>query len=92
MQIAGCTDYRWQRRVDGRLREAVATVRKEKAVNTVVRIAVQALLFVLAVVVFFLGLGIGLALNPALGTLLWITSGAIVVLNLVWIVKGLRRT
>ncbi len=78
--------------MDGRLREAVATVRKEKAVNTAVRIAVQALLFVLAVVVFFLGLGIGLALNPALGTLLWITSGAIVVLNLVWIVKGLRRT
>ena len=78
--------------MDGRLCEAVAIVGKDKFVNTAVRIAVQALLFVLAVVVFFLGLGIGLALNPALGTLLWIVSGAIVVLNLIWIVKGLRRT
>jgi hypothetical protein len=76
--------------VDGRLCEAVAIVGKDKFVNTAVRIAVQALLFVLAVVVFFLGLGIGLALNPALGTALWIASGAIIVLNIIWIVKAGR--
>ena len=78
--------------MDGRLCEAVAIVGKDKFVNTAVRIAVQILLFVVAVVVFFLGLGIGLALNSTLGTLLWIVSAAIVVLNIVWIVKGLRRS
>ena len=49
------------------------------AMKTVaVRIAAHVLLFVLAVVVFFLGLGVGLALNPALGTLLWIVAVGLV--------------
>ena len=78
--------------MDGRLCEAVAIVGKDKFVNTAVRIAVHVLLFILAVVVFYLGLGVGLALNPALGTLLWIVSGAIVVLNLIWIVKARKAS
>ena len=77
--------------MDGRLCEAVAIVGKDKAVNIVLRVVAHVLLFVLAVGVFFLGLGIGLALNPALGTALWIASGAIVVLNVLWIVKAQKK-
>ena len=54
------------------------------------RVAVHVLLFLLAFVVFFLGLGVGLAFNPTLGTALWIASGVIVILNIVWIVKSLN--
>ena len=36
-----------------------------------VKIAAQVLLFVLAVVVFYLGLGVGLQINPTLGSILW---------------------
>ncbi len=76
--------------MDGRFGEAVEIVRGEITVRTAVRIAVQVLLFMLAVVVFFLGLGVGLALNPTLGTALWIASGAIAILNIIWIVKSLN--
>ena len=53
-----------------------------------VRIAAHALLFLLAVVVFYLGLGLGLQLNPILGTLLWVVAGSIVALNLLWILRS----
>lgn len=56
---------------------------------TTVRVITHALLFVLAVVIFFLGLGVGLALNSTLGSILWIVAGGIAVLNLIWIVKGM---
>ena len=59
--------------------------------NSVVRIVAHVLLFLLAFVVFFLGLGVGLALNPTIGTALWIGAGAIVVLNVLWIVKSMNR-
>ena len=49
--------------------------------------AVHALLFVIAVVVFFLGLGLGLQYNPNLGTLLWIAAVAIAGLNLLWMFR-----
>ena len=52
------------------------------------KMAVHALLFVVAVVVFFLGLGIGLQYNANLGTLLWIAASAIVALNVVWIFRS----
>ena len=55
--------------------------------TTLIRTTAHALLFVLAVAVFYLGLGIGLQFNPILGTLLWIVSGAIVVLNIAWIMR-----
>ena len=50
----------------------------------IVRIAAHALLFLLAVVVFYLGLGLGLSFNPLLGSLLWLAAGTIVALNLFW--------
>ena len=54
------------------------------------QIIVHVLLFVLAVVVFYFGLGVGLQFNPALGTLLWLIAAAIVILNLLWIVRSRR--
>ena len=59
-------------------------------IATKVRTAAQALLFVLAVVVFYLGLGVGLQFNPALGSVLWFVAAAIVALDLVWIVRSRR--
>ena len=57
---------------------------------TIVRIVAHILLFAVAVVVFYLGLGVGLALNPALGTLLWIIAAGLAALNLYWIVRRRR--
>ena len=50
--------------------------------------AAHVLLFVVAVVVFFLGLGVGLQYNPNLGTLIWITAGAIAALNVLWMFRS----
>ncbi len=52
---------------------------------TALRIVGHVGVFLLAVVVFYLGLGVGLAFNPLLGMLLWAVAGAIGVLNLKWI-------
>ena len=54
------------------------------------RIVVHVLLFVLAIVVFYFGLGVGLQFNPTLGTLLWLIAAAIVILNLFWIARSRR--
>lgn len=54
---------------------------------TVIRTTAHALLFVLAVAVFYLGLGIGLQFNPFLGTVLWILAGTIAALNIAWILR-----
>ena len=45
----------------------------------------------LAVVIFYLGLGIGLQFNPALGTGLWFVSGALFVGNLLWLILFLNK-
>jgi hypothetical protein len=66
---------------------------------TVVRIATHILLFGVAFGVFVFGLGMGLAVNPLAGTLLWVAAGAIgqypvfeeIVLNLAWIIKSFSR-
>ena len=55
-----------------------------------VRIAVHALLFLLAIVVLYLGLGVGLQFSPILGTLLWVAAAAIATLNILWIVRSSR--
>ena len=56
----------------------------------IAKIVAHVLLFVLAVVVFFFGLGVGLAFNPALGTLLWAAAAGIAGLNLLWILRSRR--
>lgn len=54
------------------------------------KVIVHTALFLTAIIVFFLGLGIGLQYNPQLGTALWIGAGILVVLNLVWILRRKR--
>ena len=45
---------------------------------------VNVLLFIVAGVLFFIGLGLGLQYSPSVGTALWIAAGVIVVLNVLW--------
>ena len=52
------------------------------------KVAVHILLFLLAVVVFYLGLGVGLQVSPILGTFLWIAAAVIAALNLFWILRS----
>ena len=55
------------------------------------KIVVHVLVFGAAVVVFYLGLGIGLAFNPIIGTVLWIVAAGIAVLNAFWILRSTGR-
>ena len=55
---------------------------------TILKAAAHLLLFFVAVVVFFLGLGIGLQVNSTLGTLLWLAAAAIMGANIVWLVRS----
>ena len=60
----------------------------------VLKIAVHAALFLVAIVVFYLGLGVGLQISPAWGYVLWGAALALVTLNILWIVRsmaGARR-
>jgi len=54
-------------------------------------VGLHALLFVLAVLVFYLGLGIGLAFSPLAGAALWLVAGAIALANVLWLVGTGRR-
>ncbi len=60
--------------------------------KTVVRVVVHVLLFVLAIAVFYLGLGIGLSYNPTIGTAMWGAAAMITGINLVWIMRWKRAT
>ena len=59
--------------------------------KTALMVFLHIAIFVAAFIIYTLGLGIGLAANPAIGTLLWIVAAAIGVGNLAWIVLSLRR-
>ena len=48
--------------------------------------------FLLAVIVFYLGLGVGLQLSPAWGTALWVAAAAIAALNVLWIIRRARKS
>ena len=57
----------------------------------ILRVVLHAAIVVAAFLIFTLGLGVGLALNPAAGMLLWLVAGLVAVGNVVWIVRGRRR-
>ena len=58
--------------------------------KTLLWILLHTFLFLGAVVVFYLGLGVGLALNATLGTAIWAVAGIILFGNLAWIVLRLK--
>ena len=53
-----------------------------------VKVAAHAALFLVAVVVFYLGLGVGLQVSPTWGTVLWVVAIAIALLNILWIIRS----
>ncbi len=55
------------------------------------RVTVHVLLFVLAIIVFYVGLGIGLQHNATIGSVLWFTAAAIAGLNLIWLMRWRRK-
>lgn len=57
----------------------------------ILRVILHVVIFAAAFLIFTLGLGVGLALNPAVGILLWLVAGLIAVGNAVWIVRVLQR-
>jgi hypothetical protein len=52
------------------------------------KIACHVLLFLAALVVFYIGLFMGLQVNTNVGTLLWLVSAGIVAANIFWIVRS----
>ena len=59
--------------------------------GTSIRVITHVLLFLAAILVFVFGTGLGLAVNPVLGTVLWLVAGAMVVLNVLWILRWRRN-
>ena len=57
----------------------------------IVRVLLHAAIFAAAFLIFTLGLGVGLALSPVVGTLLWLVAGLVAAANVIWIVRGRRR-
>ena len=57
----------------------------------VVRVCMHVFVFLVALVIFYFGLGVGLAVNPWLGTLLWILALAVAGLNLYVMLRRLAR-
>lgn len=55
--------------------------------STAMKTAAHLLLFLAAIVVFYLGLGVGLAVSPLWGTLLWVLAGSLIAVNLLWLVR-----
>ena len=55
------------------------------------KVAAHAALFLAAVVVFYLGLGVGLQVSPVGAYVLWVVAFAVVLLNVLWIIRrGIR--
>ena len=46
-------------------------------VRKTIGIGIHVLLFLAALAIFYFGLGVGLAFNPTLGTLLWVAARAV---------------
>ena len=54
--------------------------------------AAHAALFLVAVVVFYVGLGVGLQVSPAWGYVLWGVAVALALLNILWVLRRLIRS
>ena len=56
-----------------------------------VAVLVHGLVFLVAVVLGYAGLGVGLAASPVLGVALWVLSALVIVGNTVWFLRRLLR-
>ena len=54
---------------------------------TALKVTAHLLLFLAAIIVFYLGLGVGLQVSPLWGTVLWIAAGALIAVNILWLVR-----
>ena len=54
--------------------------------RTTLRVVLHAGIFIASFMIFALGMGVGLAVNPAASTLLWMVAGVIAVGNVVCII------
>ena len=59
--------------------------------KTGLRIALHVVLALMAVVIFYVGLFMGLQVNTTIGTILWFVSGALFVGNLLWLILFLNK-
>ena len=59
--------------------------------KTGLRIALHVVLALVAVAIFYVGLFLGLQVNPTAGTILWFVSGALFVGNLLWLILFLNK-
>ena len=55
------------------------------------KVGTHTALFLVAIVVFYLGLGVGLQVSPVGGYVLWVVALALVLLNVLWIVRSMAR-
>lgn len=55
------------------------------------KVTAHVLLFLLAFVVFYIGLFVGLQVNANGGTLLWLAAAVIAGLNILWMVRSERK-
>ena len=60
----------------------------KKALKVIMHVA----LFLVALVVFYIGLFVGLQVNPNAGSVLWLVAAAIGLGNLVWIIISIAKT
>ena len=56
-----------------------------------IRRAAHVAVFALAFALFYLGLGLGLQIDAALGTACWAGAAALVGLNVLWMVRARRN-
>ena len=63
----------------------------QKRLHISFKVAGHAALFLAAVVVFYLGLGVGLQISPVGGYVLWGFALALALLNMLWIVRSMVR-
>ena len=64
----------------------------QKGLHMLFKVAAHAALFLLAVVVAYLGLGVGLQVSPVGAYVLWGVAVALVLLNILWIVRRTIRS
>ena len=60
--------------------------------KVLILVSIQVVLYIVAFFTFFLGLGVGLAVNPMIGNVLVLGAFVIAGLNTLWLVKSFAKT